>query len=83
MSDADDEAMEDRQRDLDIIKSHAAQLAEHFDSVQIFCTRHAAEHDGTINAQWGEGNWFARYGSVRDWVVKKEEEMRVEVRPEE
>ena len=71
-------------RDLDLLKSHATRLAEHFESVQIFCTRHMpSEVDGTITAAWGEGNWFARYGSVREWVVKEEERMRVSVRPTE
>ena len=36
-----------------------------------------AELDGTICVQHGEGNWFARYGSVREWVIKREAEMRV------
>lgn len=56
--------------DLAIIKRHAAQLAEHFDSVQVFATRKS--EDGTVNAQWGEGNWFARFGQVRAWLVQEE-----------
>lgn len=61
-----------------IVKSHVAQLSEHFDSVQIVCTK---QHEGgTIVVPYGEGNWFARYGSVKEWVVKREEAMRMELR---
>lgn len=73
-----------RDRDLELIRSHAAQLAEHFDAVQIIVTRHdpaGGGGGGTVMADHGEGNWFARYGSVREWVTKHEEIMRQSVRP--
>lgn len=71
---------EQEDKDVSILKSHAAQLAEHFDSVQILVTRHSPEDDGTINVAWGAGNWFARIGQVREWLLKKDEESRVEAR---
>lgn len=44
-------------------------LSEHFDTVQIFCTRHEAEiENGTIACTRGIGNWFARKGQVQEWV---------------
>ena len=56
------EHQEDQEsKDLTLLKNHAARLREHFDAVQIFVSRHEGK-TGTINAQWGEGNWFARYG---------------------
>lgn len=67
----------------DVIRcQEAAQaLGEHFDSVQVFATRHEeGTSHGTINIHVGVGNWFARFGQVRDWVVKKEEETKVEIR---
>jgi hypothetical protein len=63
-------------------------LSEHFDSVQIFVTRFdtSAESDdgeeGTISVARGTGNWFSRFGVVRDWIVKSEEKMREDVRDE-
>jgi hypothetical protein len=65
---------EDKDRELNLLKSHVAQLAEHFDSVHISCTRFDAESEGTVNVHWGEGNWFARYGSVRAWLLKQEQD---------
>jgi hypothetical protein len=51
---------------LGLLKKHAAQLAEHFDTVQIFVTHQEGEI--TTSAIEGAGNWFARYGQVRQWV---------------
>lgn len=45
-------------------------LGEHFDTVQIFCTRHeGGECDGTVAINKGVGNWFARRGQVREWML--------------
>lgn len=59
-------------RDVEIVKRHIAQLMEHFDTVQIFCTRHSPELEGTTSVQWGDGNWFARYGHVNKWLIEQE-----------
>lgn len=60
-------------KDMEIVKKHAEQLGEMFDSVQIFVTRHeAGEHDGTINAHYGAGNYFTRYGQIRNWVNRQD-----------
>lgn len=58
--------------DLSKLKSHCAQLAEHFDSVMIFCTRHQPEDGGTVNCRYGSGDWFARYGHVSMWLKTEE-----------
>lgn len=58
--------------DVDILKKHVAQLMEHFDTVQIFCTRHSPELDGTVRVQWGGGNYYARYGQVNRWIIEEE-----------
>jgi len=78
---------DDRERqavsEMDMLKAHANQLAEHFDTVQIFVTRHdAGELDGTVNANYGTGNWFTRYGQVSTWMTKANERSRKEVREE-
>ena len=55
-------------RDLEIVKQHTAALHEHFDSVQIFCTRYESKEKGTIRVTFGLGDWFARYGVTRLWT---------------
>lgn len=61
-----------RDRDIAILKSHVSQLSEHFGSVQIIATRHDPESDGTIIVNWGEGDWYARYGAVKWWILHEE-----------
>lgn len=59
-----------KDKDLSLLERHTKQLMEHFDTVQIFATRHRlGENEGsTITAHFGNGNWFARYGQVLLWV---------------
>ncbi len=47
-------------------------LIEHFDSVQIFATRHDGSEDGTVSVVNGQGNYFTRYGQIKHWVRKEE-----------
>ena len=71
----------DDNSDLDLVKQKVAELAEHFDSVQIFTTRHEPTLEGgTINIGFGSGCWFTRYGQVREWLVKCDENSRMTVR---
>lgn len=50
-------------------------LSEHFDTVQIFVTRHEpGALDGTIAACRGVGNWYARIGYVKEWILQREGE---------
>ncbi len=51
-------------------------LGEHFDSVQIFVTLHEPTKGGTIAICNGSGNWHARYGQVRGWVIREDEGFR-------
>lgn len=67
---------EDRQRenDMKLLKLMAVRvLACNWDSVQIVVTRHDGEH-GTYSASHGEGNYYARVGSVRDWLREQRSE---------
>lgn len=57
----------DKTRKLKILDSHASQLAEHFDSVQIIVTDFCPQ-TGTGSMEVGRGNYYARYGSVREWM---------------
>ncbi len=72
------------EEDLKLVHQHVDALGEHFDTVQIFCTRHAeGERGGTVNVHAGAGNWFARRGHVHQWCIQKDEQARAEVRDEE
>lgn len=67
----------ERKQDLDRVEAALQTLSEHFDTVQIFCTRHeSGEENGTVNVNRGMGNWFARYGQVMEWIVREEETSR-------
>lgn len=70
-------------QDMDIqrVQSAVDSLGEHFDTVQIFCTRHdSGQVGGTITLCLGVGNWYARYGQIANWMIKSDEETRTETR---
>ena len=64
-----------------LVEKHTAELSEHFDSVIIFVTR--LEANATRCVVHGEGNYFARYGQVLDWIRREDERSRQEIRSEE
>lgn len=81
---SDEESQKIQTEDRARVHEHLNALSEHFDSVQIFVTRHESGRlDGTIRCELGAGNWFARYGQVKDWVTYTEERTRADVRKEE
>lgn len=72
---------EEQKADLDKIKASLDQLGEHFDTVQIFATKHDGGDDGATHSfHKGIGNWWARFGQVVEWVTKSKEDARVEAR---
>lgn len=72
---------EQRKADMDFVQKHVTALGERFDSVQVFVTRHeAGEHDGTVNINLGAGNYFTRYGQIRDWCIRQDEQARIDRR---
>ena len=74
---------EPKDADTEMVERHVRELGEHFDSVQILVSRHEPEtEDGTISISNGSGNWFARYGQTREWLIKAEERTRDAVRGE-
>jgi hypothetical protein len=78
---APEEIEEIEDSDVARVKSAINTLSEHFDTVQIFCTRHeAGELDGTITAQFGSGNWYARYGQVQEWINIQQENAAIKAR---
>lgn len=73
-----------KEEQLKMIEQHVESLGEFFDSVQIFCSQR--DPDGKQETQTfatGCGNWFARYGQIREWVIRAEESSREQARREE
>lgn len=65
------------------LKKAIHDLGEHFEAVQIFVSTHQpAEVGGTVHACVGVGNWYARYGQIREWVIRTEEETKCAIRLE-
>lgn len=67
-------------RRLEIIKKHVAQLAGHFDSVEIFVTEYISPEKGTFARSFGTGNWFARYGQIKDWLNQQDIDTEIDLR---
>lgn len=64
---------DEESEDLDRLKQALDLLGEHYDSVHIFVSRHEpAIHDGTVSCNKGVGNWFARFGQIKLWVLNEE-----------
>lgn len=70
--DEDAEKLTEREDEMrtKIIESHAAQLSEHFDSVQIIVTAIDPE-EGTGIYRAGRGNYYARIGAVEEWLRRE------------
>jgi|APGre2960657505_1045072.scaffolds.fasta_scaffold00531_16 hypothetical protein len=61
-------------KEYDLVKKACQELGEHFDSVQIFVSRHEQGiEEGTLDASWGVGNFFSRFGQIKFWLLKQEE----------
>ena len=70
--------------DTELLERHVNQLAGHFDTVQILVTRVETSEDKTRGLTRGGGNWFARYGQMREWMLAEEARMKESaVRPAE
>jgi hypothetical protein len=73
-----------RAADVAMVRRAAEELGEHFDTVQVFATRHLpAEIEGTMSYQYGVGNVYGRYGQVSEWLIKEDERARAEIRRKE
>jgi hypothetical protein len=52
-----------------IIEKHASELAEHFDSVRVFCTKHPeGSSSETVTFEEGRGNFYAQLGQIVEWM---------------
>ena len=62
---------------LGLVKQHCGALFEHFDSVQILCQKHDQQNSrGTVSFVWGSGNYYARYGQAKQWILIEEDEAK-------
>ena len=60
-----------------LVDAAVESLGEHFDTVQIFVTRHEpTTEDGTIAFRSGAGNWYARYGQIREWLIMADQQAK-------
>lgn len=50
----------------EILTKHASALAEHFDTVRIFVTKHDGNTESTLELTTGVGNIYAQRGQVGD-----------------
>ncbi len=67
--------MTDDQRDkkMQLLKNQVEVLMRSFDTVQVFCTKHESGDDPqTFEYQTGNGNFMARYGQVRAWLLAED-----------
>lgn len=62
-----------REEDRALLKRHLAQLAEHFDSIRIFVTRHDGADGETMAFSEGVGNYYAQFGQINEWVERMRE----------
>lgn len=71
--------MEDEQRDkkLKLLDNQVRVLMQNFDSVHIFATKFETDGAESKTAHYvrGDGNWFTRYGQVREWLLRQENDM--------
>lgn len=61
------------------VEAAVKKLGEHFDAVVILCSRHDGER-GTRTVAKGSGNWHTQYGIVREWIVNRDEDVRIQAR---
>jgi hypothetical protein len=57
-------------------------IEEHFDACHIFATKHETEAEatdgtaGVLAFSLGRGNYYARYGLIREWMLRQDERSR-------
>lgn len=63
---------EQNKRDQKKIRDAVDALMPFFDSVQVVATRLDPANGATESYHVGDGNWYTRFGSVKEWIVKEE-----------
>jgi hypothetical protein len=68
-----------RERSYKQIAKLVGELAETYDSVQIFVTKHTDKGknlEDTESIYYGVGNKFAIYGQIRSWMLIEEQKLK-------
>jgi hypothetical protein len=58
-------------------------LSEFYESTQIFCTAHDASTNRTRAISLSRGNYYTRYGHVKEWLLEQDEITRQYIRDHE
>jgi len=66
----------EREELVKMVEKHVNALSEHFECVHIFVSRNEGENDLTRTINRGAGNWFARYGQIREWLIYEDQRVR-------
>ena len=61
------------EKKMDLLANQCKMLLASFDTVQIFCTKTDKETGDTADFAFGDGNYWARYGHIKQWTLKQEE----------
>lgn len=73
---------ENAEADLKIVQAAVNRLAEHFDAVQVFVQKRVDGTGDIRSFNLGAGNWYARWGHVHEWMIKNDEQAKIELRKE-
>lgn len=66
-----------------LVREAVERISEHVDAVTIFVTKKREDgRDGTWRLTFGSGNWYTRYGQIKQWVLS-EDGLTMFPRPEE
>jgi len=80
-----------QQAELDDLDKHITELRKTWSNVQIFVNRETGaeemsigvDHGSTIWMSRGIGNWFARFGQIKLWMIGEDEDQRLEMQNKE
>lgn len=79
--------MTDEEKLEELVKKAATEIISVADSVEIIVGKHrpsnVAEDDNTLSFSYGLGDWYSRYGRVREWLLKADERIKVWVSQED
>lgn len=58
----------EEEKDLRALDDAIALLSQRFTNIQVFATRHLSDVEGTLRFTRGSGDYFARFGLVKQWT---------------
>lgn len=78
MSEENQDKVPDEMVEADRLVNEAVQkISEYVDAVTIFVSKKREDgQSGTWRLVMGSGNWYARYGQIKQWVLVEENQTR-------